>query len=101
VQCPNGYCGKSIEKCAGISNCPTERPFICYNGACVSSFADCELHPRSVKAPTIMISVSDAQDLEADIIFNTTGSVFGKLYIPSGVKANYTYEIDRQLYEEE
>jgi len=47
--------------------------FYRYNGACVSSFADCEVHSRSVKAPTIMITVSDAQDVEADIIFNATG----------------------------
>lgn len=36
-----------------------------------------------------MISVTKAQDVDADIIFNDTGSVFGKLYIPSDIEVRY------------
>jgi hypothetical protein len=46
-----------------------------------------------------MISVDETQDVEADIIFNATGSVFGKLYIPSGIQATYTYEKDKKTEE--
>ena len=66
-----------------------DRPFICYNGACVSNFSDCEIHPRTSQPPTIMVYTSDKQDIDIDIIFSSTGLVYGKLYIPSNIKGNY------------
>ncbi len=70
--------------CAGIADCPIDRPFRCYDYRCVGSFSECSRHPRTYRATTLLLTVNPLKHETIDIIVEDN-QVLGTAYVPSNI----------------